>query len=339
MHNPALSVVVITKNEELYIRKCLEAIFKEIENIANSEVILVDSNSRDATIKIASNFPLKIAIIDKKSRPTPGLARKVGTLLAKGDFIFFVDGDKIINNGWLFKAVDLMKNHEFIGGVVGNIEEGTQDKNGAFLFKYLGDYNSKILKSGIMLASTLDGNSLLKKTVLEKVGGYNSNMPTFEDQELFLRIKKAGFEIAWLPEVMCRHFTEPEEWGIDFRKLRWRYCIGRGQFLRKALQIGMFSFGVRLFRRELLFLIYFLIWLYYCIYVFVSRKPNVIFFYIMLNLLLLFILFFRVRNLKEISKTLVNYFRVSCGIIIGFLSFNDHYQKEKNLNYRIISSP
>ena len=55
MFAPKVSIIVRSKNEKIWIIKCLNEIYNQ--NYKNIEVILVDNNSSDGTIKIAKkNF-------------------------------------------------------------------------------------------------------------------------------------------------------------------------------------------------------------------------------------------------------------------------------------------
>lgn len=52
------SIIIRTKNEELWLRECLQRIFNQ--TYKNFEVIIVDSGSTDKTLEIAQSFPVKI---------------------------------------------------------------------------------------------------------------------------------------------------------------------------------------------------------------------------------------------------------------------------------------
>ena len=77
MFAPKVSIIVRSKNEKIWIIKCLNEIYNQ--NYKNIEVILVDNNSSDGTIKIAKkNFP-KLKIVKYKSKKFfPGRALNLG---------------------------------------------------------------------------------------------------------------------------------------------------------------------------------------------------------------------------------------------------------------------
>ncbi len=85
---PTVSAVVITYNEEKNIRSCLESL-QWVD-----EIIVVDSESRDATVDIAHAFTDRIFI-----RPWPGFPaqRNFGISQATGEWILILDADERVS--------------------------------------------------------------------------------------------------------------------------------------------------------------------------------------------------------------------------------------------------
>ena len=52
--SPLVSIIIRTKNEERWIDHCLSAI--ETQNMRDYEIILVDNNSEDRSVKVAKNI-------------------------------------------------------------------------------------------------------------------------------------------------------------------------------------------------------------------------------------------------------------------------------------------
>ena len=89
-NKPDISVVLCTYNEEAAIKNTIEQIFKY--NL-NCEIVLVDDNSTDNTVKIAKQFADKrIQIIERKKR---GLASAcfTGLIFAKSDILCWIDSN------------------------------------------------------------------------------------------------------------------------------------------------------------------------------------------------------------------------------------------------------
>ena len=86
-----ISVVVCVKNSEATIEDCL----KSIEKNDPLEIIVVDGNSTDETVKIASRYTDKIYSDEGKGL---AYARQLGAEKARGDYIAYIDADTRLPN-------------------------------------------------------------------------------------------------------------------------------------------------------------------------------------------------------------------------------------------------
>ena len=95
-----LSVIIPTFNEEGYIRDCLESIARQQD--MPDEVIVVDNNSADRTVRIASSFDF-VKVIHE---PKQGLihARNAGFAAATGDILARIDADSEISSDWVSRV-------------------------------------------------------------------------------------------------------------------------------------------------------------------------------------------------------------------------------------------
>ncbi|MFY7698375.1 MAG: glycosyltransferase family 2 protein [Legionella sp.] len=82
-----LSVIIIAKNEENNIRRCLESL-----SFAD-EIIVIDSGSSDRTVSIAKEYTDKVVITDWQGY---GVQKQRALALAKGDWILNLDADESV---------------------------------------------------------------------------------------------------------------------------------------------------------------------------------------------------------------------------------------------------
>ena len=82
--SPLVSIIIRTKNEEKWIGLCLEAVFTQIVD-ADIEVVLVDNDSTDHTIKVAKRYPVSRFCNIKKF--LPGKALNDGIRISKGNYL------------------------------------------------------------------------------------------------------------------------------------------------------------------------------------------------------------------------------------------------------------
>lgn len=98
-----VSVVVIARNEENDIRKCLESLRAQDYPQECYEVVLVDNGSTDRTQEIAREAMNGFANFRIVENPVPGIAvtRNVGIKKARHDVVAFIDADCEASTTWL----------------------------------------------------------------------------------------------------------------------------------------------------------------------------------------------------------------------------------------------
>lgn len=102
--NTLCSIVIRCCNEEEHIGRLLSGIMQQ--TLKNVEIIIVDSGSTDATVSIASRYPVEILSI----RPVEfsfGRALNIGCQEANGEFIIIVSAHVYpVNKDWLEKLIE-----------------------------------------------------------------------------------------------------------------------------------------------------------------------------------------------------------------------------------------
>lgn len=98
------SIVIRSKNEELFIREVLERVFAQRFG-GSFEVLLLDSGSRDDTVRIATRFPVNYYPISAEEF-TFGRALNRGAQLAKGDAVVYLSAHCTpVNEEWLTRLL------------------------------------------------------------------------------------------------------------------------------------------------------------------------------------------------------------------------------------------
>lgn len=106
---PRLSLIVITKNEEAAIERCL----RSAAGIAD-EIIVVDSGSTDRTLEIARSFGAKI--LQPADWPGYGPQKQRAQAAASGDWILSLDSDEWIEEGLLREIEAVLRDPEASAG-------------------------------------------------------------------------------------------------------------------------------------------------------------------------------------------------------------------------------
>jgi len=92
--NPLVSIIIPTRNEERNIARCLESLMHQ--NYSNTEIIVVDGNSTDDTVKIATSYD-EVTVVREPDRPEGWVGKPwacyFGYQQASGEVFLFTDAD------------------------------------------------------------------------------------------------------------------------------------------------------------------------------------------------------------------------------------------------------
>lgn len=109
------SVIIPTFNEENTLNKCLESI--NTQQHYDYEVIIVDGDSTDKTLQIATSNGAKVYKIPKRRLHDVGLARNYGANCSRGEILVFIDADMIIPSNFLSVMEKCFQNPDVIGSI------------------------------------------------------------------------------------------------------------------------------------------------------------------------------------------------------------------------------
>ena len=98
-----ISIIIPVYNSEKYIRRCLNSILNQ--TFQDFEIILIDDNSKDNSLKIVSEIEKthkdKIKILKNAKNVGAGASRNKGLKIASGEYITFIDSDDYIEKNTL----------------------------------------------------------------------------------------------------------------------------------------------------------------------------------------------------------------------------------------------
>ena len=164
-----LSVVVLTRNEEKNIERCLQAVKWA------DEIVIVDDKSTDKTIDIARQFTSKIIV--SESRGNLSKQRNIGIDNSSGDWILQMDADERVTAELKNKIANLLENGSDFA---------------AFSFIRMNNFCGKFLKFG--------GEGSHKSLRLFKAG-----MARFHGRDD--RIEVSGKVCDW--DAVMEHYNSP----------------------------------------------------------------------------------------------------------------------------------
>ena len=185
-----ISIVIPAFNEEKFITSCLNSLVGQ-ETTLDYEVIVVDNNSTDATVKIAEDFKDRLDLrVIKEKKQGRGAARARGFKEAKGKIILSTDADTTLYKDWIGTLTKDINDKVIATTTSCKIIDCSFLTNLVFNFIHP---TMTLIYGYIFGNSWLFGFSFaISKSVYEKAGGFDPNLQAQEDFDLGYRVCKLG---------------------------------------------------------------------------------------------------------------------------------------------------
>jgi len=228
---PKVSVIISSMNNESTIEECLQALLAQNYPSGHVEIILVDGGSKDRTVELAGKYPVKICQTTLNCPAAYNFAQKIALYPILG----FVDSDAKVEADWLKKLVPRMDEPD-VGGVSGSIDTWNSNNPWARSIGY--ELKSRYRRIGKYTKRIATMNLLLKKSVIDEVGGWAEDMPSQYDTEFGYRLTAKGYKIAYEPSSVCYHFNRPTLQKFYRQQLQYGKNTLRLYFKHGALAKG-----------------------------------------------------------------------------------------------------
>ncbi|MCL2810962.1 MAG: glycosyltransferase family 2 protein [Clostridia bacterium] len=224
-----LSVVVIGRNDGATLPGCLRSVGQALASIRH-ELLYVDSGSTDESLPIAQSQGARCFRL-RTTRTTAGLARRIGTQEAQGEYLLFLDGDMLLQPGFVETALTVMEKSGYDGAT--GIRHDVYERDGRVIGENPNYYGCKVRRE----ATEFGGAILLRATELNKAGGWAANVLTCEEAELHARLIKHGARVVELPVPMIRHIDRKRDNRGPLAALITPRRLGLGQALVNAVRM------------------------------------------------------------------------------------------------------
>ncbi len=190
MKNPYLSIIIPCLNEQYFLPKILKNL--SLQSFTDFEVIVIDGNSEDKTIKVATKFKNKypLYIYSTKTRNV-SFQRNLGAKKSHGQILIFFDADTQIPRNYLKKIVTAFKDkHPHFLTTHINVKAKRPLENIYVPVTNLIFEFGKVIKhpfaNGAMQA--------IKKDAFFDVGGYDTQTKFGEDGQLFQKLQDFNYK-------------------------------------------------------------------------------------------------------------------------------------------------
>ena len=226
----SVGVVVIGRNEGERLTNCLQSVRRLC-----CPVVYVDSGSSDGSVEAARALGSTVVEIGARLPFTAARARNAGfeRLLEASPalkYVYFVDGDCEVYEGWIDKACSFLSAHPEFAIVCGNRRERYPDRS---IYNMLCDIEWRSKPLGETTAC--GGDAMMRADAFREVNGFRPDLICGEEPELCVRIRQKGGRIWHMDEDMTLHdaaiFHFSQWWK---RMVRGGYGFAQGAALHGA---------------------------------------------------------------------------------------------------------
>jgi len=253
-----VSIIVINYNSTQYTINCVNSILKFTDNTIDYEIIVVDNNSepdeKTKLLNLTENAKIKIVY----SKINLGFAggNMLGVQHAQGNYYLFINNDSVL----LKDCIKEFYNYCIKNTNTGIVSSYTKSEEGDLQFnyshfptissKYFGvsisklfnnvNYPPKVNTYTAPFNVDLVGGALMfvNAEIFAKLGGFDTTFFLYcEEEDLALRITKAGYNVTIIPDITVQHFgSKSTEKSLAIKK---EFYISFFYFYRK--HYGLFK--------------------------------------------------------------------------------------------------
>jgi len=230
-----VSVIMPCFNAAPYVEEAVRSVLDQ--TYPNIELIVVDDGSTDASpgivARLASENPSRVIQV---SQPNAGpyVARNHGLSMARGEYVAFLDADDWWSKNCIEKLVAaLNENNTYALAYCGWQKVGLEGGRGAPYVPPDYELEDKAARFLRAAAPWPIHAALVRRSIIEQVGGFDLHLATCMDYDLWLRIAVAR-PIRLVPEVLAfyRHHASGQITSTQWRQARNTWLVKR-KFIRE----------------------------------------------------------------------------------------------------------
>ncbi len=274
---PKVSIIIPARNEEKFIKRCVESFLNCDYPGELIEVIVVDGMSEDRTREIVTEISERddrVLLVDNERKITP-VAMNLGIKASKGDYIFFSGAHSEMPSDYVSKCIKhaVESGADNVGGVT-KIEPRVKSAVGIAISKVLSSplgVGGAKFKTGVKKPTEVDTVPFgcYKREVFDRIGYFNEKLVRNQDIEFNLRLKRAGGKIILFPDIELTYYSRS-----TFKEL-WKNNFGNGFWVIAGSKYADIPFSIR-HLVPLIFVLTLLIGIVFCVFLSIVCKLHII---------------------------------------------------------------
>ncbi|HKH64918.1 MAG TPA: glycosyltransferase [Solirubrobacterales bacterium] len=206
---PEVSVVTAVYNGERYLAEAIESILGQ--SFADWELVIVDDGSTDGSSRILAEYTAADprVVVHRQENGGVAAASNRGLELARAPLVARLDADDLSMPGRLEQQHRFLRDHPQVGMVGG--QGAIIDRDGREVAEVRYPLDDAAIREQLERTTGFVHSSvMIRKEVLDQVGGYRSEFDGAEDLDLWLRIA-AHTQLAHLPERVVSYRIHPDQ--------------------------------------------------------------------------------------------------------------------------------
>ena len=202
IYKPLISIILPVYNTNPdYLRVCIESVLNQ--SYENWELCIVDDASTaqetKECLKIYANKDIRVQFKRLNSNSHISIASNSALKMAKGEFIALLDHDDFLWPNALYEVVHLLQDHKDADFIYSDEDKISDDIN----FKNFGPYFKPDWSPHLMSCINYIAHfSVLRRSIVEAVGGFDKNLVGAQDWDLFLRVSEKTDKIYHIPTIL-----------------------------------------------------------------------------------------------------------------------------------------
>ncbi|MFA5112777.1 MAG: lipid-A-disaccharide synthase-related protein [Candidatus Margulisiibacteriota bacterium] len=198
-----LSVIIVNRNGRQFLADCLNSVYSATRQ-ATFEIIFVDNGSTDDSLALVKGQFPAVRIIANRTNLGFAPANNQGLKVSQGRYAVLLNTDTVVRDGafdQMLKFLDKSPKAGACGPKLLNRNGTPQHQGGLFARRFW--LSAEPVKVDYVIGACL----MVRREVIDIVGGLDENFFfSNEDLDWGRRIRKAGWDIYFLPEAEVVHY-------------------------------------------------------------------------------------------------------------------------------------
>lgn len=239
------SFIIINYNTKELTSNCIDSILSAF-NREQYEIIVVDNNSTDSSQDLLNKkYYKKINLILNKENFGFAAANNIGSKIAQGELLFFLNSDTVINKDFLPEVYKYFMKDTNLGVLGFNLIDKEGKKQPHAFGKFPGiinviknkfitenNYSSNLIETDWVSGAAL----IIKKEIFKKIGEFDENFfMYFEEVDLCKRVKLLGLKVAVCFNITIIHLCGRSP--INYRERKKIYYQSQDYYNKKYYSI------------------------------------------------------------------------------------------------------